>query len=104
MDLQQYWLALKARRKAALLVFAFTVVTALLVAFVIPKRYDATATVLIDARDEQTISPETRISPRERAGYLFTQVELIQSGKVASRVVRDLKLAQQPGVREEWES
>ena len=104
MDLQQYWLALKARRKAALLVFAFTVVTALLVALVVPKRYDAIATVLIDAPDQQTIAPETRFSPRERAGYLFTQVELIQSGRVAHRVVRELKLAQQPGVREEWES
>ena len=104
MDLQQYWLALKARRKAALLVFAFTVVTAIVVSLVVPKRYDATATVLIDAPDQQTMAPETRFSPRERAGYLFTQVELIQSGKVAHRVVRELKLAQQPGVREEWES
>jgi chain length determinant protein EpsF len=43
------------------------------------------------------------MSPRERAGYIFTQMDLIQSGKVANKVVRDLKLAQQPGVREEWE-
>ena len=35
---------------------------------------------------------------------MMTQVELIQSGNVAQRVVRDLKLAQQPGAREEWES
>jgi chain length determinant protein EpsF len=44
-----------------------------------------------------------RMSPRERAGYIFTQMELIASGKVAHKVVRDLKLASQPGVREEWE-
>lgn len=103
MDLQQYWLALKARRKVFLLVFAFTVVAAVLVSLAVPKRYDAVASVLIDARDEQTMAPETRISPREHAGYLFTQIDLIQSGKVAQRVIRDLKLAQQPGVREEWE-
>lgn len=103
MDLTQYWLALKARRKAFLLVFAVTVLTAVVVALVVPKRYDATATVLIDAPDEQTLAPVGRISPRERAGYMFTQVDLIQSGKVAHRVVRDLKLSQQPGVREEWE-
>jgi chain length determinant protein EpsF len=102
MDLTQYWLALKARRKAFLLVFAFTVFAAVVVALVVPKRYDAVATVLIDARDEQTLTPE-RISPRERAGYIFTQMDLIQSGKVAQRVVRDLHLAQQPGAREEWE-
>ena len=103
MDFNQYLLALKARRKAFMLVLAVTVITAVLVSLVIPKRYDATATVLIDARDEQTMSPG-RMSPRERAGYIFTQVDLIQSGKVAQKVVRDLKLAQEPGVREEWES
>ena len=104
MDFNQYWLALKARRKVFLLVFAFTVITAVVVSLVVPKRYDAVATVLIDARDEQTMSPDMRVSPRERAGYLFTQIDLIQSGKVAHRVVRDLKLAQQPGVRDAWES
>jgi len=102
MDLNQYILALKARRKAFVTVLAVTVFTAIVVALVIPKRYDATATILIDARDEQTMAP-ARMSPRERAGYIFTQMELIASGKVAHKVVRDLKLANQPGVREEWE-
>ena len=103
MDLNQYLLALKARKKAFVTVLAVTVFTAIVVALIIPKRYDATATVLIDARDEQTMASARGMSPRERAGYIFTQMDLIQSGKVATRVVRDLKLAQQPGVREEWE-
>lgn len=103
MDLTQYWLALKARRKAFLLVFALTVLTAIVVSLIVPKRYDATATVLIDSPDEQVLAPTARISPRERAGYMFTQVELIQSGRVAHRVVRELKLAQDPAMREAWE-
>ena len=102
MDLHQYLLALKARRKAFITVLAVTVFAAIVVALVIPKRYDATATILIDARDEQTMAP-AHMSPRERAGYIFTQMELITSGKVAHKVVRDLKLAQQPGMREDWE-
>ena len=102
MDLTQYWLALKARRKAFGLVFALTVLTAIVVALAIPKRYDATASVLIDMPDEQTLAP-SHVSPRALAGYIFTQMDLISSGKVAHRVVRDLKLAQQPGVREDWE-
>jgi chain length determinant protein EpsF len=104
MDLQQYWLALKARRKAFFMVFAFTVVAAIVVSLAVPKRYDAVATVLIDAPDPQTMTTEARISPRERAGYMMTQVELIRSGTVAERVARDLKLAQRPGARDEWES
>jgi chain length determinant protein EpsF len=102
MDLNQYILALKARRKAFIAVFAMTVIAAILVALVIPKRYDATTTILIDARDEQTMAPAA-MSPRERAGYIFTQMELITSGRVAAKVVRDLKLTQQPGMREDWE-
>lgn len=102
MDLTQYWLALKARRKAFGLVFALTVLTAIVVALAIPKRYDATSTVLIDMPDEQTLTP-SHLSPRAMAGYIFTQMDLISSGKVARRVVHDLKLAQQPGVREDWE-
>jgi len=102
MDFSQYILALKARRKAFVTVLAVTIFTAVLAALVIPKRYDATATILIDARDEQTLAP-AHMSPRERAGYIFTQMELIASGKVAHKVVRDLKLAQQPGMREDWE-
>src|SRR5438067_5779466 len=102
MDLSQYILALKARRKAFIAVFAITVVAAIVVALLIPKRYDATTTILIDARDEQTLAPAA-LSPRERAGYIFTQMELITSGRVAARVVRDLKLTQQPGMREDWE-
>jgi chain length determinant protein EpsF len=103
MDLNQYLLALKARKKAFVTVLAVTVFAAVVVALLLPKRYDATASVLIDARDEQTMAPRG-MSPRERAGYIFTQMDLIQSGKVASRVVKDLKLANQPGVREDWES
>lgn len=103
MDLTQYWLALKARRKAFFLVFLLTVVTAVVVTFVVPKRYDATATVLVDSPDEQRLATTERISPRERAGYMFTQLDLVRSGLVAHRVARELKLAQQPGMREAWE-
>jgi chain length determinant protein EpsF len=103
MDLTQYLLAWQARRKVFLLVLAAIIVSATLVALVLPKRYDATATVLIDARDEQSNAGSGRVSPRERAGWVYTQVDLIQSGKVAGRVVRDLKLAAQPGMREAFE-
>src|ERR1043165_4712698 len=102
MDFQQYLLALQARRKVFLLVFAAIIAAAALVAVIVPKRYDATATVLLDARDEQELAPG-RDSPRGRAGWIYTQMDLVQSGKVAGRVVRDLKLAQQPDWREAYE-
>lgn len=102
MDISQFMLALRARRKAFLLVLAATIATAIAVALIVPKRYDATATLLVDARDEQAMTP-ARVSPRERAGYISTQVDLVRSGRVATQVARDLKLAQRPAVREAWE-
>src|SRR5918994_1389804 len=99
MDFNQFLLALRARRKAFTLVLAATIVTALAVALIVPKKYVASAAVLLDTRDEQTMSP-VRMSARERAGYMSTQADLVQSGRVATQVVRDLKLAQKPGTRD----
>jgi polysaccharide biosynthesis transport protein len=103
MDLNQFMLALRARRKAFLIALAATIITAISVALVIPKKYVASATVMIDARDEQSMS-SARMSPRERAGYMTTQAELLASSRVSTQVARELKLAQRPGVREAWES
>ena len=103
MDLNQFILALRARRKAFIIAMAAVIVTAIAVALIVPKKYVSTATIIVDARDEQIFSP-ARMSPRERANYLQTQVDLVLSPRVAAQVSRDLKLAQRPGVREAWES
>ena len=103
MDMTQFLMALRARRKAAVLVLAATIVAAVTAALLVPKKYVATATLLIDARDEQLMTP-ARMAPRERAGYIHTQVDLVQSGRVAKQVARNLKLAHEPGVREAFEA
>ena len=102
MDLKQYILALSARRKAFFVALIATIVTAIAVALIVPKKYVATASLLMDARDEQTMSP-ARLTPRERATFLQTQVDLLMSNRISTQVARDLKLAQRPGVREAWE-
>jgi chain length determinant protein EpsF len=102
MDINQFLLALSARRKAFAMVLAITVLTAVVVSLALPKRFVSSTTLMIDGRDEQSMTVE-RLSPRERAGYMQTQADLIQSGRVAQKVVRDLKLTQRPGVREEFE-
>jgi len=102
MDINQFLLALRARRKAFALVMAATIITAIVVSLLVPKRYVATTTLLINGREEHSMSSEN-FSPRERLGYIQTQMDLITSGRVASRVARELKLAQQPGVRDDFE-
>ncbi len=104
MDLNQFLLALRARRRAFFTVLAAVIVTALAIALIVPKNYVSSSTILIDARNEQQmgVGAEGR-SARAQAGYLQTQVDLINSSRVAKRVVRDLKLAQVPGMREDYE-
>jgi succinoglycan biosynthesis transport protein ExoP len=105
MDFNQFLLALRARRKAFMLALLATIVSAVAVALIVPKKYVAEVTLLVDARDEQALSPtRSGLSLRERAAYVATQVELLQSGRVAARVARDLKLTQRPDLREAYEA
>jgi len=104
MDLSQFLLALRARRKAFMLALVATIVAALAVAFIMPKKYVGQATLIVDARDEQTIAPSRGgVSVLARAAYVATQTELIQSGRVATQVARDLNLAQNAELREAWQ-
>src|SRR3954469_3314809 len=104
MDLSQFLLALRSRRKAFMLALVATIIAALAVAFIMPKKYVGQATLIVDSRDEQTIVPSRGgISITARAAYVATQIELIQSGRVATQVARDLNLAQTPELREMWQ-
>jgi chain length determinant protein EpsF len=104
MDLSQFLLALRARRKAFMLALVATIVAALSVAFIMPKKYVGQATLIVDSRDEQTIVPSRGgISITARAAYVATQIELVQSGRVATQVARDLNLAQNADLREMWQ-
>jgi hypothetical protein len=82
MDFSQFLLALRARRKAFMLALVATIVAALAVAFVMPKKYVGQATLIVDARDEQAIIPSrSSVSLSTRAAYVATQIELVQSGR-----------------------
>jgi polysaccharide biosynthesis transport protein len=100
MNFSEFLIALRARRKAFAITLAAVIMTAVAVALIVPKKYVANATLLMDVRDEQQMTPGRLLRDR---GYLTTQMELIRSGRVAGQVVRDLKLAAKPGVREAWE-
>jgi chain length determinant protein EpsF len=103
MNFNEFLIALRARRKAFAITLAAVICAAIAVALVVPKKYVATSTLMLDARDEQSMSPATRATLRDR-NYMTTQVDLIRSGRVAGQVARELKLAQKPGMREAWEN
>src|SRR5882762_1983189 len=103
MNLDLFLSALRARLGMFALALAATILAATVVSLLLPKSYKATASILVDAnRDEQSLS-NVFIPPRERVGYMQTQMDIITSARVARKVVQDLKLAESPASREAFE-
>jgi protein tyrosine kinase modulator len=101
MSIQQFLLALRARFGVFSLALAATVLAATVTSLLLPKSYKATVSLLVDAKDEQSLSNVLRplIAPQERLSYMQTQMDIITSKKVARKVVQDLKLGESPSVR-----
>jgi len=105
MSIQQFLLALRARFGVFGLALAATVLAAAVTSLLLPKSYKATVSLLVDAKDEQSLSNVLRplIAPQERLSYLQTQMDIITSKKVARKVVQDLKLAENLSMRTAFE-
>ena len=101
MNFHQFLLALKGRIWVFLALLAATVVAALAVTLLLPKTYEATVSVLVDNRDEQSLNAQM-VPARQQLGYMQTQVDIIQSQRVAKQVVHDLGLAEGDGVHAAW--
>ncbi len=101
MNFHQFLLALKGRIWVFLGLLAATVFAAILVTILMPKTYEATASVLVDNRDEQMINAQM-MPARAQLGYMQTQVDIIQSQRVAKQVVADLKLAEGDDILNAW--
>jgi chain length determinant protein EpsF len=107
MNIQQLFAALRARPKVFALVLAATVMTTLIVSLLLPKTYVGTVSLLLDSKDEQSLSNINVLAPvlqaQQQAAYMQTQVDIIKSHKVVNKVVRELGLLDSPVAREEFE-
>lgn len=80
-----------------------TLATTIAVSLLLPKQYKASATVVVDVKSPDPISGavlQGMIAP----GYMATQVDIIQSDRVARKVLSDLRLDQSPELRDQWMS
>jgi chain length determinant protein EpsF len=102
MTLTQLLLILRARMWSALAVFALVVGAAAVLSLVLPKKYTATASIVMDVRSPDPIVGA--ILPLIGTGYMATQVDILKSDKVAMQVVKDLGLERNPTAREEYEA
>ena len=100
MTFKQFLAILRARARVALAVFFAIAGGTLLVSLLLTKSYTATSSVVIDVKPDpfSGLSATTGLTP----SIVETQVDIIQSDRVAARVVRNLNLGQNPQVRAQW--
>jgi succinoglycan biosynthesis transport protein ExoP len=102
MNFGQFMAVLRARWLLALAVFAVTVTVTVVVSLLLPKQYTAIASVVVDPKPDPLSSVLT--GALMNPAFMATQVDVIQSDRVALRVVKNLKLAENPTIREQWQS
>ncbi len=101
MSFQQFLLILRARWKLAAATLLAVLVLTLVVSLLLPKQYTSAVAVVVDVKSPDPIMG--LVLPGLAApGYMATQVDIIQSDRVAQRVVENLKLDQSPAIQEQW--
>lgn len=97
----QVYTVMKAKWKLAASILALTVVTTMIVTFFLPKQYTAKASVLVDIKSPDPIAGMVLpglMSP----SYMATQVDIINSEKVANKVIQAMGLTNVEQLREQW--
>ncbi|MFO1320291.1 MAG: chain length determinant protein EpsF [Burkholderiales bacterium] len=102
MTFSQFLSVLRARLGVFVTVFLVTVVATAIVSLIIPKQYTATTTLVIDTKGMDPVFG-VMLPAQLMPGYLATQVDIVQSHKVAVEVVRALRFADSPVAREQWQ-
>ena len=95
MTIKQFLLALRGRYWIFLALMAGTIAAAVIVSLVLPKTYVSTVSLFVDNPDQQTLAGQVT-DARAKIGYMQTQVDLIQSQRVAHKVAENLKLHESP--------
>jgi len=103
MSFNQFMVILRARWLIAAGIFVAVVVLIAFASIIWPKQYTATASIVIDSKTDPVAAangaPGGGLPP---ATYVNTQADIIASERVAQRVVKTLKLDQQPEARKLW--
>jgi chain length determinant protein EpsF len=101
MTLQQFIWILLARRKIVLATLLGTVFVTLVVSLLLPAQYTAETAVVLDVKSPDPIAGLV-LPALSMPGYMATQVDIINSDRVARKVVRTLGLDKDPAVMDSW--
>jgi chain length determinant protein EpsF len=99
---QQFLLILKARYKLALLIFALTVAITVGVSLSMARQYTASAALVVDVKSPDPVSG-LMLQGMMAPGYMSTQIDIINSDRVAKAVVKLLHLDESAAIRQQWQ-
>lgn len=102
MSLAQLITILRARWITVAVVFVLIVGTVMTVSLLLPKRYTATAAVVVDVRSVDPVAGMVQGALATPA-YMATQIDIVKSDRVALRVVDRLRLVEDADMREQWQ-
>ncbi|MCP5241781.1 MAG: chain length determinant protein EpsF [Zoogloeaceae bacterium] len=102
MTFQQFLLILRARLWVVFGTLVVVVGTALAVSLLLPKQYTAETALVVDAKSADPLMGGM-LPAQMIPGYMATQVDIINSTRVALRVVDLLKMDQSPVIQEQWQ-
>ena len=101
MNFAQFLSILRARWLVVLAVLAATIAVTLAVSLMMARQYTATASVVVDVKPDPV---SAMLYPGLASpAFMATQIDIIQSDRVALRVIKDLKLTSNESVRRQWE-
>jgi succinoglycan biosynthesis transport protein ExoP len=103
MTLSQLLYILRARWSAVVLILMLVVGLAVGVTLAMPKRYTATATLVVDQTRPDPVTG-TAYTGNPSPAYMATQVDVLKSDRVAFSVMRKLGLAQNPEIHVLWQN
>jgi chain length determinant protein EpsF len=101
MSAGQFLLVLRARWKAAFGTLAIALAIAVALSFVLPKKYTAFSSVVVDVKGDPVAG--TAYPAQVTTSMMSTQIDIVQSARVAQRVVKTLKLDQDAEFRRKWQ-
>ena len=101
MTFAQFLSILRARKWVALVVLLLVVGTTVIVSLLLPKQYTAIASVVVDVKPDPVSGTAYPLSTMP--GFMATQVDILNSERVALRVINDLKLLDSQEIREQWQ-
>ncbi len=101
MTLLQFLYILRARFKVVVFTLLVTVAATLVISLLLPKEYTAGTAVVVDVKSPDPLVGMV-LPGLVAPSYMATQADIINSDRVAQRVVKLLRMDESPAIRKQW--